>query len=336
MVSDFLLLSVLFSFQGTLLLIALVLTLYITCSFFGDVRVSNLEKKAVFITGCDSGFGYELAKKLDAERLRVFAACLTSEGEAKLKNECSPELITLKLDVTKPRDIQYALQAVKSHLPSQGLWAIVNNAGIGYPGPIEWQPVEEMKKTLEVNLWGMVNITKAFLPLLKRTKGRVVNVASSLGRLSAPFAAAYCISKFGVEAFSDALRNEMKHFGVTVHIIEPGIFKTAITDAEKNIKYLQRLWENLDGDTKECYGGEFYEQAKAKLRDIRHIFSLNIFKVVDAMDHAVTSTHPKLRYVLGLDHQLIWRTLSFLPSEIQDFFFGLMLPKPKGNAGRGT
>lgn len=146
-----------------------------------------------------------------------------------------------------------------------GLWAIVNNAGIGYPGPIEWQPVEEMKKTLEVNLWGMVNITKAFLPLLKRTKGRVVNVASSSGRLSSPFAAAYCISKFGVEAFSDALRNEMKHFGVTVHIIEPGIFKTAITDAEKNIKYLQRLWENLDGDTKECYGGEFYEQGMGKV-----------------------------------------------------------------------
>lgn len=146
-----------------------------------------------------------------------------------------------------------------------GLWAIVNNAGIGYPGPIEWQPVEEMKKTLEVNLWGMVNITKAFLPLLKRTKGRVVNVASSSGRLSAPFAAAYCISKFGVEAFSDALRNEMKHFGVTVHIIEPGIFKTAITDAEKNIKYLQRLWENLDGDTKECYGEEFYEQGMGKV-----------------------------------------------------------------------
>ena len=120
MFNDFLLLSVLFSFQGALLLTALVLTLYITCSFFCDVRVSNLGKKAVFITGCDSGFGHELAKKLDAERLRVFAACLTSEGEAKLKNECSSELITLKLDVTNSRDIQYALQAVKSHLPSQG------------------------------------------------------------------------------------------------------------------------------------------------------------------------------------------------------------------------
>lgn len=114
------LLSVLFSFQGALLLTAIVLTLYITFNIFRDVRVSNLEKKAVFITGCDSGFGHELAKKLDAEGLRVFAACLTSEGAAKLKNECSSELITLKLDVVKAGDVQNALEVVKSRLPSQG------------------------------------------------------------------------------------------------------------------------------------------------------------------------------------------------------------------------
>lgn len=287
----------------------------------------------MFITGCDSDFGHELAKKLDAEKLRVFAACLTSEGAAKLKNECSSELITLKLDVTNSRDIQYALQAVKSHLPSQGLWAIVNNAGVAYPGPIEWQAVEEMKRTVDINLWGMVSVTKAFLPLLKRTKGRVLNVASSSGRISAPFAAAYCISKFGVQAFSDALRNEMKHFGVTVHIIEPGMFKTSITDAEKNIQYLKKMWENLDADTKECYGVEFYEQAKVTLRDILQLGSPNIYKVVDAMAHAVTSTQPKLRYVVGWDHKIVWRTLSFLPSEIQDLVY-MFLPKPKGIPGR--
>ena len=145
-----------------------------------------------------------------------------------------------------------------------GLWAVVNNAGIGYPGLIEWQSVEEMKKTVDVNLWGMVSVTKAFLPLLKRTKGRVVNVASSSGRLSNPGAAAYCISKFGVESFSDSLRNEMRHFGVTVHIIEPGMFKTNITLAEKNIQHLDRQWNNLDEDTKECYGIEYYEKGTLK------------------------------------------------------------------------
>ena len=114
------LLTVLFSFQGALLLIVLVLTLYFTLNFFCDVRMSDLKKKAVLITGCDSGFGYELVKKLDAQGLRVFAACLTSEGEAKLKNECSAELRTLKLDVTESSDVQKALQVVKSSPPPQG------------------------------------------------------------------------------------------------------------------------------------------------------------------------------------------------------------------------
>lgn len=75
---------------------------------------------------------------------------------------------------------------------------MVNNAGISFPGMIEWQTVEEMRKVVDVNIWGMVSITKAFLPLLKRTKGRVVNIASCLGRVAFPGAAAYCISKFGV------------------------------------------------------------------------------------------------------------------------------------------
>ena len=130
---------------------------------------------------------------------------------------------------------------------------------------IEWQSVEEMKKIVDINLWGMVSVTKAFLPLLKRAKGRVVNVASASGRVSTPGAAAYCISKYGVEAFSDSLRNEMRHFGVTVHIIEPGMFKTNITSAEKNIQHLDRLWGNLDAETKECYGVEFYEKGMCNL-----------------------------------------------------------------------
>ena len=141
-----------------------------------------------------------------------------------------------------------------------GLWALVNNAGICYPAPIEWENAEEMKKTVDVNLWGTVSVTKAFLPLLKKTKGRIVNVGSILGRFVLYDRSAYCISKFAVEAFSDGLRREMKHFGVTVHIIETGAFKTKIMGIETNCQCLERLWENLDTDTRENYGQEYYEQ----------------------------------------------------------------------------
>ena len=125
-------LAILFSFQGALLLIVLVLTLYVTCNFLFDVRVLDLDKKAVLITGCDSGFGYELAKKLDAQGLRVFAACLTSEGEAKLKSECSAEIRTLKLDVAESSDVQKALEVVKTSLRSVPSRGIVKSVMSGY------------------------------------------------------------------------------------------------------------------------------------------------------------------------------------------------------------
>ena len=102
-------------------MIILVVTLYVIfCLLFPDVSVSDLEKKAVLITGCDSGFGYELAKKLDSQGLQVFAGCLTSEGQVKLRSECSRQLTTLQLDVTNASDVQNALKEVNSQLPSQG------------------------------------------------------------------------------------------------------------------------------------------------------------------------------------------------------------------------
>ena len=120
------LVSFLLSFQGFLVFIGFVLTLYVSfCVLFRDVDVSNLEKKAVLITGCDSGFGYELAKKLDARGLQVFAACLTAEGQAKLKSECSQRLTTLKVDVAEQNDVQKALEVVISLLPSQGIELIL-------------------------------------------------------------------------------------------------------------------------------------------------------------------------------------------------------------------
>ena len=124
----------LFSLQGFLLLFVLVLTLYAgSCLLFLDVLVSDLEEKAVLITGCDSGFGYELAKKLDAHSLRVFAACLTSEGQAKLRSECSRQLITLKLDVAEPSDVRKALELVKSRLCSHGT-VLLSNGRLGGGG----------------------------------------------------------------------------------------------------------------------------------------------------------------------------------------------------------
>ena len=113
---------------------------------------------------------------------------------------------------------------------------------------------------MEVNLWGAVSMTKAFLPLLKQSQGRVVNVSSCLGLISMPNLASYCMSKFALRSFSDSLRRELKPWRVSVHVIEPGFFKTGVSDTANNMKKLQYLWENLDDDMKESYGTTYYEK----------------------------------------------------------------------------
>ncbi|NWX86811.1 BDH protein, partial [Nothoprocta ornata] len=108
-----------------------------------------------------------------------------------------------------------------------GLWGLVNNAGISTFGEVEFTSLDKYKEVAEINLWGTVRVTKAFLPLIRRAKGRVVNVASMLGRMASPSRSCYCISKFGVEAFSDCLRQEMYRWGVRVILIEPSNFVAA-------------------------------------------------------------------------------------------------------------
>ncbi|KAJ7365626.1 Retinol dehydrogenase 5 [Desmophyllum pertusum] len=140
----------------------------------------------------------------------VLAACLTKQGERELKSVTSDKLKTFQMDVTDSQQIEDVHEQVKNMLPSgHGLWGLVNNAGIAIFGPVEWTPLDHIKRIADVNLWGVIDVTKTFLPLVKKSQGRVVNLSSLAGRLSYAHWSAYCISKHGVEAFSDALRREM-------------------------------------------------------------------------------------------------------------------------------
>ncbi|NWI71534.1 RDH16 dehydrogenase, partial [Todus mexicanus] len=165
-----------------------------------------LSEKYVLITGCDSGFGNLLARQLDARGLRVLAACLSEAGAARLRADASPRLQTVLLDVTSSQSVAAAAAWVRERVGHQGLWGLVNNAGIAIPsGPNEWMTKSDFVKVLDVNLIGLIEVTLSLLPLVRQAQGRVVNVASMLGRVSL-FGGGYCISKFGVEAFSDSLR----------------------------------------------------------------------------------------------------------------------------------
>ncbi|XP_039079065.1 retinol dehydrogenase 16 isoform X3 [Hyaena hyaena] len=171
--------------------------------------VSNLQDKYVFITGCDSGFGNLLASQLDLRGLRVLAACLTEKGAEQLRDQTSDRLETVILDVTKTESISAATQWVKERVGDRGLWGLVNNAGISIPfAPNEWLTKQDFMKILDVNLLGLIEVTLSLLPLVRKARGRVVNISSIMGRVSL-LSGGYCISKYGVEAFSDSLSQEI-------------------------------------------------------------------------------------------------------------------------------
>ncbi|XP_064495077.1 retinol dehydrogenase 16-like [Pseudopipra pipra] len=290
--------------------------------------VPGLREKHVLITGCDSGFGNLLARQLDGRGLRVLAACLTEAGAARLRAATSPRLQTVLLDVTSSQSIAAASAWVRERMGDRGLWGLVNNAGIGTPiGPNEWLTKEDFVRVLDVNLVGLVEVTLSLLPLVRRARGRVVNVASVMGRVSC-FGGGYCISKFGVEAFSDSLRREMRPFGVQVSIIEPGGFQTAMIDPAPLAKDFTRLWERLPAEARAAYGHRYPDRLSKSTTLVHRLSSSRLSPVTGAMTHALLSRCPRSRYAAGWDARLLFLPLSYCPAWLADTLLGLLLPTP--------
>ncbi|NXD30856.1 RDH16 dehydrogenase, partial [Spelaeornis formosus] len=289
--------------------------------------VPRLSEKYVLITGCDSGFGNLLARQLDARGLRVLAACLTDSGAAQLRAATSNRLQTVLLDVTSSKSIAEVTAWVRERVGDQGrLWGLVNNAGIAIPtAPNEWLSKEDFVKVLNVNLVGLVEVTLSLLPLVRRARGRVVNVASVMGRLSC-FGGGYCISKFGVEAFSDSLRRELRPFGVQVSIIEPGAFQTGIVEPTALVEGCTRLWERLSAETQAAYSRQYLEKYSKSITLLHRLSSSRLSHVTDVMTHALLSRCPRSRYAAGWDARLIFLPLSYCPAWLSDTILGLFMP----------
>ncbi|GCB73646.1 retinol dehydrogenase 7-like isoform X2 [Scyliorhinus torazame] len=304
--------------------------LYALYYWYRDGKIiTNVSDKYVYITGCDSGFGNLLAKHLDQQGFNVLAACFTEKGTEELKNCTSSRLKTLQLDVVNSESINKAAEFVKSEVKGKGLWGLVNNAGISVPsGPSDWLTISDHKAMLNVNLIGLIEVTLSVLPLIKRAQGRIVNVASVFGRISC-VGGSYCISKFGVEAFNDGLRRDLSNFGVKVLCIEPGFFKTNVTNFDIITGSLKKLWLRLPQDVKDDYGADYLERTLPKFQErVEQLADPDLMKVVWCMNHALTAVHPRTRYSAGRDSKLFWIPLSYLPTVISDFVFNSDKVKP--------
>ncbi|ELW62293.1 dehydrogenase/reductase SDR family member 9 [Tupaia chinensis] len=301
----------------------LMLVLLLFCGFLwkykGQLKITDITDKYIFITGCDSGFGNLAARTFDKKGFRVIAACLTESGAIALKAETSERLRPVLLDVTDPENVKRTAQWVKNHVGEKGLWGLINNAGVlGVLAPTDWLTVEDYREPIEVNLFGLINVTLHMLPLVKKAQGRVVNVSSIGGRLAFG-GGGYYPSKYAVEGFNDSLRRDMKAFGVHVSCIEPGLFKTKLSDPTKTTEKKLAIWKQLSPDIKQQYGESYIEKSVDKLKGTTSFMNMDLSLVVKCMDHALTSLFPKTRYVAGKDAKTFWIPLSHMPAVLQDF-----------------
>ncbi|XP_063120672.1 retinol dehydrogenase 16-like isoform X2 [Rattus norvegicus] len=210
-----------------------------------------------------------------------------------------------------------------------GLWGLVNNAGIsGHLGPNEWMNKQNIASVLDVNLLGVIEVTLSTVPLVRKARGRVVNVASIAGRLSF-CGGGYCISKYGVEAFSDSLRRELSYFGVKVAIVEPGFFRTDVTNGVTLSSNFQMLWDQTSSEVREVYGENYLASYLKMLNGLDQRCNKDLSLVTDCMEHALTSCHPRTRYSAGWDAKFFYLPMSYLPTFLVDALFYWTSPKPE-------
>ncbi|KAF8773866.1 retinol dehydrogenase 5-like [Argiope bruennichi] len=298
----------------------------------------NPNGKAVFITGCDSGFGYQLAKQLHSLGYRVFAGCLFPEtgGAAELKNECPGKMSIVHIDVTKDESVKKAKDFVLQNLKGCDLWALVNNAGIYKGFSVEFSKISDFQDSLDVNTLGQVRVTKAFLPLLRECKGRIINVNSLAGRIACAHMTAYSMSKFASVCFTEGLRREMAPWGIKVISIEPEFFKTPLTNKENLRKYLENTCAGVENGIKFDYGELYMDRIKAMLTDLFGLSSSKTHIVTDAIEAAISTKHPCIVYrpSANIIRYIFWYYAEKVPSHVFDAFFKMgnivwKIPAPK-------
>ncbi len=280
--------------------------------------MADTVSKAVLITGCSTGIGRATAALLQRKGWRVYATARRVETLAELAAQgCKP----LALDVCDEASMRAAVETVEREEGAVGV--LINNAGYGLEGAFEETPMAEIRRQFETNVFGLITMTKLVLPAMRRQRwGRIVNLSSMGGKLTLPGGAYYHATKHAIEALSDALRFEVRGFGIDVVVVEPGPIRTQFGDTavagiagasdSPYAKFNQALAEQIHAA---------FEGPMGRLAGSPEM-------VAAAIEQAITAPHPKTRYKVTLAARMLMGMRRILPDRAFDAFLRTMLPAP--------
>ena len=269
---------------------------------------------AVIVTGSSSGIGRATALHLDRLGFRVFAGVREPEDGEALAERARGALEPLIVDVTQQSTIDAALARVSDAIGDGGLAGLVNNAGTAGGAPLELLPEAELRRQFDVNFFGAVAMTQAFLPLLRQARGRIVNISSIGGRSASPGFGAYNASKFALEAASDVFRLELHPWGIHVAVIEPGSIATDIWDS--GIKTTDRLTEQMPQGKRKLYD-PMIAAVRAAVESTA-AEGIPPEEVAKRIEHALTAERPRTRYLVGRDAKIRAIVSAVLPDRAMD------------------
>ncbi len=273
--------------------------------------------QSIVVTGASTGIGRSATLALLAEGFEVFAGVRNEKAAAALRELAAPgtrdRLHMLELDVTNAEQIHAAAARVAAVVGERGLWGLFNNAGIVVSGPLETLPIDALRRQLEVNVIGQVAVTQAFIPLLRKARGRILTTGSIAGFFAAPALGPYSMSKHAIEAFSDALRRELRPWRIDVSLLEPGGIATDIWG--KGASEFDEILQAPPPGLVEKYRGLIDALRKAAAESAAKASPTSV--VDRAVVHAFTAARPRTRYRMGKD-STSRKLLAMLPDRWVD------------------
>lgn len=251
------------------------------------------DKRVCVVTGSSSGIGYETALIFARNDFKTYATMRDIQKSESLNSVAEKEPLSIKivqLDVTNDNSINTAIKTIYDE--SGKIDVLVNNAGYGSVGAFEDIPMEEIKSLYETNFYGLIRVTKAVLPIMRKQRsGKIINISSGAGRFGFPTGSIYVSSKFAIEGLSESLAYEVDPFGIKVILIEPGVIKTNFFNASIITK------KSLDPNSP--YFKMFKDMDSEFSKMIEHASTPDL--VAQTVFEAATSSNPKLRYPAGND-----------------------------------